>query len=155
MVRLLPHAIMLVLHLVVSGTVFAGQCNITTTPLSFGIYDTLDPVPVTTTASLAISCKNPPKIAATVSVQLSSGNSGNFTQRNMSSPSGSQLLYNVYTDATLSTIFGDGSAGTAGSPIRTIDKFTPWTLTIYAQITPLQNVPTGVYADTLTATILW
>lgn len=155
MTRLAHLTITAIILLSLPAMLHAGQCNITATPLNFGIYDTLDPVPVTSTATLSIACKNPSKIAVMVTVQLSSGNSGNFTQRNLASTNGDLLLYNVYTDATLSTIFGDDSSGSSGSPSRMVDKFTPWDITLYAQLIPLQNVPVGLYSDTLTATILW
>ena len=154
MSKILISIIVLLFTFAFSGVSHAGQCNITATPLSFGVYDIFNPTPITSTATLSINCKNPPKIATTVTVQLSTGNSGNFSQRNMVSATGAQLLYNIYTDATAANVFGDGN-GNSGSPSRIVDKFNPWEINLYGQILPLQNVPVGVYSDTLTATILW
>ena len=133
---------------------WAGQCNITSTPLNFGVYDTLDPVATQSSASLSVDCKNPPHIAATVTIVLSAGNSGSYAQRQMTHAGGAALVYNLYADASLSKVFGDGSGGSQ-SATRVVDKFTPWTLVLYGRIPPLQKVPPGYYGDSLLATILW
>lgn len=137
-----------------AAALWAGQCNVTTTPLNFGVYDTLDAAATLGGASLSVSCKNPVKIPATVTINLTSGSSGNYTQRTMTSLSGATLLYNLYADNNLSKVFGDGS-GTSQNATQVVDKSTPWTLTLYGKIPALQPVPPGSYSDTLTATILW
>ena len=130
----------------------AVQCDVVATPLSFGTYDPFNPVPLTATSSLNISCK-PPKKIFSITVQLTAGN-GAISQRLMTSSSGDQMLYNVYADSSHATILGDGTAGSI-SPNRTVTKNTPWNLTLYGNVPALQNLPPGVYADTLTATIFF
>ena len=137
-----------------TGIAQAGQCNITTTPLNFGVYDPLAATTLQSNGSLAISCRL--KAANTVTVTLTSGTSGSYAQRSMSAttvPAGT-LLYNIYLDSGLTTVLGDGSGG-SGSLSQVVDKTTPWNLTIYGAIPPLQNIPAGSYLDTITATILW
>lgn len=154
--RVATNMFFLLTLLTLAGTssAWAGQCNITSTPLSFGAYDTLDPAATQSTTSFSVDCKTPPKIAATVTIILSSGNSGNFAQRYMTSSGGAMLFYNLYADASHSKVFGDGSGG-SHTATQVVDKFTPWTLTLYGQVPALQLVPAGLYSDTLTATILW
>lgn len=130
--------------------VWGAQCNITATPLAFGNYDTLSTTPLDSTASLNISCK--PKKPFTVTVQFSPGSSGSFSQRSMSGPG--TLLYNLFTDASMTNIMGDGTGGSSTLQ-RIVDKANPWNLTIFGRIPALQTVPAGIYADSLTATILF
>jgi spore coat protein U-like protein len=133
--------------------VLAAQCNITSTPMNFGAYDPMSTVPLTATGSFNISCK-PNKQLFNITLQLTSGNSGSFSQRNMASGGGDQLFYNIYANATQTSILGDGSGGSV-SLTQTVSRQAPWDLTFYGQIPALQNVTPGVYNDLLTATILW
>lgn len=130
--------------------VWSAQCNITSTPLAFGNYDTLSPTPLDSTLNLNISCK--PKKFFNITVQFSTGASGSFSQRNMSGPG--SLLYNLYTDPSMSNIIGDGTGGSTTLQ-RSVDRSNPWNLTIYGRVPARQPVPAGVYTDTLTATILF
>ena len=131
---------------------WAVQCDVVATPMSFGAYDPLSPVPLSATSGLSISCK-PPNKTFTVTIQINSGG-GSLAQRTMVSPSGEQMLYNIYADPAHSTILGDGTGGSV-SPSRTVSKTAPWNLTLYGLIPALQNLPPGIYADTLTATIFF
>ena len=131
---------------------YAGQCNITATPVSFGNYNVFSASPLDATGTLNISCNIPPrKGGATVMVQVDTGN-GSLGQRVMVSGLGDQMLYNLYTDAAMSTVFGS-----AGDPAMTqvVDRSTPFTLTIYGRVPALQVLGAGIYTDLLTATILW
>lgn len=144
----------LTLLMVNSGWSEAAQCNITTTPLNFGVYDPLSSTTLQSNGTLDISCKI--KRATLVTVTLTSGTSGSYAQRSMSAttPVPGTLLYNIYLDSGLSTVLGDGSGG-SGTLSQSVDKNNPWNVTIYGAIPPLQNIPAGSYLDTITATILW
>lgn len=136
-----------------SGTATAAQCNITATPLNFGNYDPLATTPATSTGSFNIAC-NPNKQVFNITLQLTSGNSGSFSQRTLASGTGGQLFYNIYANAAQTAILGDGSGGST-TLSQTVTRQTPWNITIYGQIPALQNVVPGLYTDVLTATILW
>ena len=133
--------------------VLAAQCNITSTPMNFGAYDPMSSVPLTATGSFNISCK-PNKQIFNITLQLTSGNSGSYSQRNMTSGGGDQLFYNIYANAAQTSVLGDGSGGSV-SLTQIVSRQAPWDLTFYGQIPALQNVTPGVYNDLLTATILW
>lgn len=138
-----------------AGTVSGAQCNVTTTPMTFGVYDTLAPVGLQTTGTLSVSCNTPPRFTMVVTATLSTGNSGSYGLRAMTgTPVADSLSYNIYLDSAQSTIFGDGSGG-SGTVTQVVDRNTPWNLTMYGSIPPLQIVSPGSYADTITATILW
>lgn len=148
----MANLVFVLLTLVPAGAALGAQCDVVATPLGFGTYDPFNPVPLTATSNLSISCK-PPNKAFSVSVQLTSG-SGSFAQRSMASASGGQMFYNIYTDASYLTVFGDGTGGSL-SPSRTVTKSSPWNLTLYGRVPAMQNLLPGVYADTLTATIFF
>lgn len=133
---------------------WSAACKITATPLTFGVYDMLSQIPKDATAQLLISCNNKTISPATVQVRISAGG-GTVGQRRMAGPiAGSVLLYNLFTNPGMSSIVGDG---TAGSEVLTnvVDKSTPWNVTLYGRIPPLQTIPIGIYSDALTATILY
>ena len=136
-----------------SSSAWCAQCNITATPLNFGSYDPLSSVPLTATGSFNISCK-PNKATFNITLQLTSGNSGNYAQRNMLSGGGNQLLYNIYANAAQTAVLGDGSGGSV-SLTQSVTRQTPWNINLYGQIPALQNVVPGLYNDLITATILW
>ncbi len=135
---------------------FAARCNVTATPVSFGSYDPLSTVPLDSTGKISVTCRNPPQQPLTVTIQFNEGGSANFSQRSMIPLSGGtdRLLYNLFTNASTSVIFGDGSGGSA-TLSRTIDRNTPWSVTVYGRMPPLQNVSAGAYSDNLTVTILF
>lgn len=132
----------------------ATQCNVTATPVGFGSYDPLATAPFDSTGSISVTCNTPPRLTQTVSILLTAGNSGNFAQRSMTSTSGAPLLYNLFANASMTEVFGDGSGGST-TLTRIVDRDTPWTATIYGRIPARQNVSAGTYSDTIVVTILW
>jgi spore coat protein U-like protein len=137
------------------GNVWAAACKITVTAANFGAYDPLSSVPKDGIAQLNISCNHKVDTPAIVQVLISEGNSGSVAQRQMAGAiPESLLLYNLYVDASMSSIFGDGTAGTV-TMTNTVDRTSPWDIPIYGQIPALQNVPVGVYTDGLTVTFLY
>jgi len=133
----------------------ATQCSVTTTPLSFGNYDPFSSVPLSTSSSISITCQTPDKKPQIVTLMLSAGSSGSPSQRMLVNPSGTgSLLYNIFTSPSGGQILGDGTASSA-SLNREVSRSTPWQVSLYGVILPLQNVPPGAYSDSLTATILW
>jgi spore coat protein U-like protein len=132
----------------------ADQCNVTATPVNFGFYDPLSPVPRDATGTISVTCQTPARFPQTVTLQLSAGGSGAFGQRAMTSGTGDALLYNLFTDPSMATVFGDGSGGS--TPLtNAVHRTAPWSVTIYGRMPPRQQVPVGTYSDILTATILW
>lgn len=143
---------LLTVVLICTAVGYAGQCNITATPVNFGNYDIFSSSPLDATGTLNISCNIPPqKGGVVVSVQVDAGN-GSLGQRVMVSGLGEQMFYNLYTNMGMTTIFGS-----AGDPamMQIVDRATPWVLTIYGRVPPLQSLSAGTYTDLLTATILW
>jgi len=146
----------LLFHLLVFilATSAFADCSVTTTPVSFGNYDTAVPTPLDSTGSINISCDKtqgpPPSVTVSISV---SSNSGVFIPRQMKHFSRSDVLnYNLYTKQNRTTVWGDGSGGTSSVQVQGTNQRK---VTIYATIPPQQNVHSGLYTDTLTVTITW
>jgi spore coat protein U-like protein len=140
-------------------TAFALQCNVSATGLSFGSYDVFSPHPSDTTGSINVTCNPPsqnPKAPIAVTISLSPGSSGSFGQRQMYplSGGGGRLYYNLYTTASFSTIWGDGS-GSSATLSNNVSRDNPWNATIYGRIAPGQDAPVGSYSDVITVRIDW
>jgi spore coat protein U-like protein len=132
----------------------AFQCDVTATGLNFGSYDVFSPEPLESQAEIKVYCNNPEQNPHDPLVYLSPGNSGNFARRSMKSlTSSDQLDYNLYTDAFMSTIWGDGNGGSSAKTALVNKDMQPWTAKIYGRIPARQNVRAGSYSDTITVTI--
>lgn len=130
----------------------AAKCNFTASSINFGTYSLTQPSPNTTTGTISITCNpNPPQI---VTVSLSTGSSGTYTQREMTPSLGwpDRLLYNIFTDPSGTAVFGNG---TGGSQVlsNSVSKTQPWNITYYGRIPPGQDIPADLYLDMLTLTV--
>lgn len=153
----------------------AGACSISSSGLGFGTYD---PVGVnstmadTTSGSLVVDCGNAGQ-GFEVFVSLSTGSSNNFAARTMLLGT-SALSYNIFKDANHLFVFGDGSSGTStatlcfagngndsGNSSGNFDPCngagmptgTPVSIPMYGLLPPGQDVGSGQYSDTITATL--
>jgi spore coat protein U-like protein len=119
--------------------------NLTATGLAFGPYDPLSATPVFSLGTVTFNCPPP----AMAQVSLSAGGSGTFFPRGMSNPADPvRLEYNLYVDATYTTVWGDGTAGTAAVPVTAKTK----SMDVYGRIPPYQDVAVGTFSDTVIVT---
>lgn len=142
--------------------------TISATGVAFGDYDPLaaGSTPGTGTIGVAVTCffSNLP-FTLSYTIALSSGTSGSFTPRTMKF--GTNILqYNLYTNAGLTTIWGDSTGGTQ-TVSDTVNGtcqgqffglgFTcsggPENSTIYGNIPAMQNIAAGSYADSIIVTV--
>jgi spore coat protein U-like protein len=131
-----------------------GTCSVT--PLggiNFGNYDIFSTTPVDATGTIQILCD---RTQPSVEIDIGpSPNSGGFNPRQMKHSSLNYLFkYNLYTDAGMSVIWGDGAGGTSTVHQKTT-KNVPLNVTIYGRIPAGQDVYVGSYGETLTVTIIW
>ena len=122
-------------------------CQVSATDINFGTYFATNPSSLTSTGSFKLNCT--PNIRARIGVNPGTGSS-DFQNRVLSNGS-NQLLYNLYIDAGLSTIFGNGQGGS-----KTIDVITTGgsqTAYYYGEIPNGQFVPQGNYTSTLNVTL--
>lgn len=130
--------------LLTSSWVLAAVCTVNTQSVSFGSYDTFSSHSLESTGTINISCDS----AANYTIALSTGG-GTFLQRTLIFTT-HHLNYNLFTDATRTTIWGDGSGGTSmvsGSTSTTASHV------VYGRIPARQNAYVGSYSDSVTVTI--
>lgn len=128
----------------------AAECNFSAADINFGVYDLLTSQPTVTSGTLTVTC-NPAK-PRLVAVTLSTGQSGSYAAREMSAGTGDRLFYNIYTDPSFTTIFGDGNGGSR-KLLNTLDKGSPWVIPYYGRIPAGQDVAAGLYGDRLVLTV--
>ena len=121
----------------------AATCTISPQGVSFGNYDTLETQPLDGIGNISVRCD----AETTFTISIGSG-AGTHTARQMAS--GADILeYNLYTDPSRLTVWGDDSAGTVtvSETASTAEK------TIYGRVPGRQNVPAGTYTDVVLVTI--
>ncbi len=85
-------------------------------------------------------------------VTLSKGNSTTYSPRFMLNGT-SQLNYDLYLDALGAQIWGDGTGGSQEYGPVSVTNNQTLTLTVFGLIPPGQDVPSGTFGDTITATV--
>jgi spore coat protein U-like protein len=142
---------MLLLSLLLAGNSYAA-CTVATTGINFGSYDVFSSVPADSTGTVTVTCNTPNQLA-----QLDLGpspNSGGFNPRRMKHVSAPDLLdYNIFTNASRSTIWGNGTSGTSSISSFLQKKNVPRVLTVYGRITAGQDVRVGSYSEILVVTV--
>jgi spore coat protein U-like protein len=130
-----------------------AACLVSATGMNFGAYDVFAAAPRDTTGTVTVACDPNPPTDVTVSIGPSPA-SGGFNPRQMRRASGTDRMnYNLFTSASMTTVWGDGSAGTSTVLLRKVNRNRPVTATIYGRIPPGQNVSVGAYSDSVTVTI--
>jgi len=128
-------------------------CSVTATAVNFGPYDTLSGLAVDSAGNIEVVCGTD-TIGDTISyaIELSGGKAGK--PRELKGPD--KLEYDLYTDVSRTTIWGNGKGGTAivadsySFPVLccVTRNYTP-----YGRIGASQNVEPGAYSDTITVTV--
>lgn len=137
-------------NLGVTATV-TPNCSVSTNPVAFGNVDVLGGTNFDATGAVTVTCTNGTSWSAAADVGTGAG--GTFATRKMSS--GANLLdYSLYTDAAHTTVWGDGSGGTA--TVSNTGSGVAQNFTVYGRV-PLgqSSVPTGGYSDTVLVTITY
>lgn len=143
--------ILAVLPLFFAELAFAVVCTVSTTAVNFGNYDVLLASPTDSTGSITVTCDKTDQVIISIGA---SPNSGVFNPRQMISASLETLNYNLYTDSTYTSIWGDGTGGTSTLTVRAV-KNKPEVSTVYGRIPPEQDISADTYGETLTVTITW
>ena len=132
----------------VSATVLSTCSTVTATALNFSDYDPLSGADKDASTTIDVTCSN----GTPFIVKLGGGTNGNITQRKLKEDGGSdELNYNLYTDASRTTVWGDGSTGQTVNGTGTGSAVQE---TVYGRIAGGQNSKAaGVYSDTITVTV--
>ena len=132
-----------------SARAVAGGCEVSASPIVFGIYDSIHPADLVTVGTLMLTCSG---VQGLVKIGLTAGDSQNFRQREMHLGS-SSLAYNLYFNATATSIWGDGSAGSqlyttsapaTGAVVR---------LAVYGRMQSRQDANAGAYRDSVSVMV--
>jgi spore coat protein U-like protein len=126
----------------------AAACSVSTTAVAFGAYNPIDPNPLLGVGSIVASCTK----GTGSRIDLSSGTgSGTTTGRKMTGSLGT-LNYNLYTDASRTTTWGD-NIGAPGLVIPMAPDSTPRTFPVYGKVPAVQDAFAGSYADSVLVTV--
>lgn len=135
---------MLMATMLLFSSVLYAECSLSAQSVNFGLYDVFDTAPAESTGSITVTCAT----STDYNLLLSAG-SGNYSARTMLA-STEALIYNLYTDAAYSQIWGDGtdvsvivSATTTGTRIHDI----------FGRIPARQNTTPALYNDIIMVTI--
>ena len=125
-----------------------NNCTINATGLTFPTSSTLRNT-LSAQGSLAVQCTN----NDAYQILLNGGVSGQVGARTLKGQSlGATIPYQLYTNATYATAWGDGTGGT--STYLGTGTGTTTTIPIYGRILPQPSTPApDTYQDTITATI--
>ena len=126
----------------------AATCSVSTTSVRFSSYDVFSTIPLDTTGSVTFNCD----AALSVSMVLNRGGSSTFNPRRMTKGS-EPVNYNLYLDASKSTIWGDGTGNTSvySNPSTPVNQNV--TVTIFGSMPARQNASVGSYTDSISVTI--
>ena len=127
-----------------------GACSIgSVSAVAFAAYDVFAISADTGTGSFSVSgCRSGGR---TYTAKLSTG-FGTYSTRLMRSGA-NQMQYNLYKDAAYAQIWGNGTGGTVTLVNTNSGSGVGPTHTIYGRIPAGQDLPVGVYTDTIVITI--
>jgi spore coat protein U-like protein len=138
-----------VLCVVAPATRGDAACTVSTTGVNFGAYSVFDPSPSDTTGTLTVRCTG---LNLVVTATLSTGSSGSYATRTLRR--GTEVLnYNLFADATRTSVLGDGNGGTTDFSWFLLVGNQTRTQTIYGRIFAAQDVAVGNYSDTVIVTV--
>lgn len=133
-----------------SGVAPNSTCTISSTPITFGVYNIDQESSVYSIGTITANCDR--SLAFTVA--LSTGGGESFKPRTMADVVNGTtytLDYNLYTDPGRSMVWGDGADGTHVVP--GLGSTIPVTMTVFGQVPGSQNPASGTFTDSVTATI--
>jgi spore coat protein U-like protein len=145
---------LLIMLALVIGTLYASDahaqaCTISATSVNFGTYNVFNGSDVDSTGTVTYRCNGS---AHNITVGLTQGASATFSTRQMQKGS-EGLSYNLFLDASRTTIWGDGTSGTSVYQIGNPPNNTNVNLTVYGRVSAGQDVSAGTFSDTVTAVI--
>lgn len=128
-----------------------SACTVSGTLLNFG--SSIDPiaatVPLDASSTLTVQCTNTTPYAVSLNAGTNAGGASNFSSRAMKNGSYS-LGYQLYLDASRSTVWGDGTGSSTHAGTGTGSN---QSITVYGRLPSLTGSVPGTYTDTVTVTI--
>ncbi len=138
--------------LLLAGACIAQNCRIgPVSGITFPGYNPLSSDVTRGDGSFTVTCT----VSAQGRVWLSAGHSGDISQRLLKGSGGEDLPYNLYSDASCTTIWGDGGQGTYFGVFVFGEGGGSKQFPVYGKILPKQNVAAQGFEDRLTITVEW
>jgi spore coat protein U domain-containing protein, fimbrial subunit CupE1/2/3/6 len=136
------------------ATQAAGVCGVSTVGVAFGGYDSLRAATTDSTGTVSVDCSGTAGSGVSYSIALDTGSAGGFAPRYMTR-SADRLAYGLYSDASRSVLWGDGTRGSVTVNDSYVLGATGVTrsYTVYGRIFARQRVPIGAYSDTIVVTL--
>jgi spore coat protein U-like protein len=122
---------------------WSATCTVSTPGVNFGSYDVFSNQNLDSTGNISVICD----IGVSYTIFLSPGG-GSYASRSMAGGV-HRLSYNLYTDPSRTSVWGDGSGGTSIAGGSAIPANHP----VYGRIPARQNVYVGSYSDSITVTL--
>ncbi len=136
----------------------ATSCSTAVPSLAFGTYDPTLASPTDITTSMTVTCTRGilEPWSVSYSIELSAGSSGTYAARRMNAGT-ARLNYNVYTNASRSQVWGNGTSSTGVVSATMSFSFFQFsnssTHTAYGRIPAGQDAGPGNYGDNLVVTL--
>ncbi|MCC8361670.1 spore coat U domain-containing protein [Lysobacter sp. A6] len=162
-----PRATPLLFALLVLAALFgfaprahAASCSVAATAMAFGTYDPISATPRDSSADVSVDC-NGNGNQTSVGITFDAGTYGSFATSRAMGQGANRLYYNLYVDASRTTVFGSGvsvscttgvdSPGCTGS--NPSGGALRATRTIFGRMPTGQDVASGPYSDVVRITI--
>jgi spore coat protein U-like protein len=123
-------------------------CSVNNPSLVFGSFNTLTDNTVDSIGTITVGCD----ALSSYTIALSPGGSGTYSLRRMAS-GGNHLEYSLYTDATYSQVWGDGTGGSFTVVDSGIIGSKDYTVYGRIPLSTQQDASVGSYSDSITVTI--
>ena len=135
----------------VSATVADSCQNLSAGNIGFSTYDPVSGSASTNSSTISVKCTN----ATSYAVKLNAGVNGTISQRKMKDTGSTNTLnYNLYSDSSHTTLWGDDITG---SSVSQTGNGGSQNMTVYGKIPADENAATNsgsdTYRDTLTVTV--
>ena len=141
--RALARGLLIATLLPATHAAWAIVCSVSAQGVAFGNYDPFSNQSLDGSGEVSVICD----ASTTYSIALSTGRASYFPRAMADGPH--ELFYNLYTDATRTTIWGDATGGTAIVTATGIGEHH----TVYGRVPARQNAFVGSYADSVVVTI--
>jgi spore coat protein U-like protein len=136
-----------------AGPAWGQTCVVSSIGNPFGTYNPMAATAQTSASTVSVTCQSAVAAPVLYRIELSSGGSGNFGVRGMTG-----LRYQLYTDASRTQIWGDGTGGTvtvSDGYVLQPNVPTTRTYTVYSRLLASQRVAPGAYTDIIIARVIY
>ena len=147
--RLKSFCVALFLLLPVPAQALCVGTGVSATAVAFGTYDPSAKTPTITQGQITVQCTV--GVLTGFSVALSKG-MGTYALRTMTYGSNA-LGYNLYTDGTYGTVWGDGTSGTGMQNFDALISLGSITYNVFGVLGTGQYPAPGTYTDSITVTV--